>query len=118
MSTIRKHQPTGSGPCVKQTVTATVVTASGDRYVATNHCMNPQAECPRGDMPTGVGYELCRSVCKQDAHAEVNAVQFAGAEARGATLYLEGHTYACESCKAAARDAGIKQVIIGAPATS
>ena len=111
---IRKHQPTGSGPCVKQTVTATIVAANGDRFIATNHCMNPQKKCPRGDMPTGVGYELCKSICQQTAHAEVNAVSFAGEAARGATLYLEGHTYACESCKTSVRSAGIERLIVGA----
>lgn len=105
--------PEGSGPCVKQTVTATVVTADGTRYVATNHCMNPQTECPRADMPTGVGYELCKSVCQQPAHAEVNAINLAGDAARGAVLYLEGHTYACEACKSAAEQAGIARIVMG-----
>jgi deoxycytidylate deaminase len=104
--------PEGSGPCVKQTVTATLVTPSGDRYVATNHCMNPQSTCPRGALPTGVGYELCRDVCKQDAHAEVNVVRFAGDAARGAKLYLAGHTYACEPCKEAAAEAGVTEIVI------
>lgn len=107
--------PTGSGPCVKQHVTATIVTTDGDRYVGTNHCMKPQAVCPRADLPTGVGYELCKSVCAQTAHAEVNAVRLAGKEAIGATLYLEGHTYACDPCKATAASAGIVEIIIGSP---
>ncbi|MEM5371319.1 hypothetical protein V4C53_35540 [Paraburkholderia azotifigens] len=115
MNIVRKLQPRGAGPCVKQTVTATVVTPSGDRYSATNHCMNPQTECPRAGMPTGVGYDLCVSVCQQTAHAEMNAVRFAGDAARGATLYLQGHTYACDSCRAAAREAGIAWLVIGTP---
>lgn len=115
MKQVRKLQPRGSGPCVKQTVTASVVAPNGDQFIATNHCMNPQTECPRAGMPTGVGYELCVSVCQQPAHAEVNAVRFAGDAARGATLYLQGHTYACDSCQAAAREAGIVRVVIGAP---
>ncbi|CAE6839498.1 hypothetical protein [Paraburkholderia nemoris] len=112
---MNKFAPAGSGPCVKQTVIATVIALDGERFVATNHCMNPQTSCPRAGMRTGAGYELCKSVCQQPAHAEVNAVAFAGEAAQGATLYLEGHTYACESCKSAARAAGVLEIVIGAP---
>lgn len=108
---VKRLAPVGSGPCVKQTVTATVVSTTGAHYVATNHCLAPQSSCPRAGMPTGVGYELCRDVCNQPAHAEVNAITFAGKHAKGATLYLEGHTYACESCKEAAEKAGVVNIV-------
>lgn len=101
-----------SGPCVKQTVTAVVAALDGTRYVGTNDCLNPQTTCPRAGMPTGEGYELCKSVCQQTGHAEVNALRRAGRNARGATLYLTGHTYACDSCKAAATKAGIRTIVI------
>lgn len=104
-----------NGPCAKQTVFATILTPDGRRFISTNYVANPQPVCPRGDMPTGVGYELCKSVCQQGAHAEVNAIREAGGNARGATLYLEGHTYACEPCKAAAEAAGIVEIVIGGP---
>jgi hypothetical protein len=109
------NAPEGSGPCAKQTVTATVVAKNGARYVGTNHCMNPQTVCPRGGMATGQGYELCKSVCQQHAHAEVNAILLAGGAARGASLRLEGHTYACESCKEVARKYGIAGIVIEEP---
>lgn len=112
---VKRLKPEGAGPCVKQTVTATVVSKKGVHYVATNHCLTPQATCPRAGMPTGVGYELCRDVCHQPAHAEPNAIKLAGKHARGGTLYLQGHTYACEPCKAAAAAAGIVEIIIGPP---
>lgn len=102
-----------NGPCVKQTVTAAVVAPDGRRWVATNHCERPQTVCPRAELPTGVGYELCRSVCQQPGHAEVNALALAGLGALGATLYLEGHFYACDSCKTAAQNAGISNIIVG-----
>lgn len=108
-------RPDGSGPCVKQTVVATIIDLDGVRHVASNHCLTPQQTCPRAGMATGVGYELCRDVCHQPAHAEVNAVRLAGEKCKGATLYLEGHTYACEPCKQVAREAGIVEVVIGAP---
>jgi deoxycytidylate deaminase len=103
------------GPCAKQTVVATIVTPDGRRFVGTNYCENAQQVCPRAGMPTGQGYKLCRDVCRQPAHAEVNALASAGAAAAGATLYLQGHTYACASCLACCESAGIVEVIIGAP---
>lgn len=110
--------PVGSGPCVKQVVKATVIALDGERFVGMNHCMKPQTTCPRAGMPTGVGYELCKSICEQDAHAEVNAVRLAGPAAIGATLYLEGHTYACQSCQDAAKAGGIAEIIVGQPPES
>lgn len=103
------------GPCAKQVVTATIVTRDGKRFVGTNYCNRPQQVCPRAGMATGVGYELCKSVCDQQGHAEVNALFQAGETAEGATLYLEGHSYACDSCKAAADAGGIERIIIGKP---
>lgn len=103
------------GPCAKQVVTATIVTPDGERIVGTNHCLNAQDVCPRGNMPTGVGYEKCRDICQQPAHVEINAIAAAGDRARGATLYLEGHTYACMLCKSAAAGAGITEIIVGPP---
>lgn len=101
--------------CAKQTITATIITPYGDRFVGTNFARNPQPTCPRARMATGVGYELCKSICQQDAHAEINALAAAGDNANGATLYLEGHTYACEPCLAACDAAGIAHVYIEAP---
>lgn len=104
------------GPCVKQVVTATIITVDGRRFTGTNHCLNAQTTCPRADLPTGVGYEMCRDICQQPAHAEVNAIRKGRRYTfEGATLYLEGHTYACDSCKAAAAAAGIREIVIGAP---
>jgi deoxycytidylate deaminase len=115
MTTTTTNAPPGAGPCAKQQVKATIIALDGRRFVGTNHCMKPQAVCPRADMPTGVGYELCKSVCEQEAHAEVNATRIAGEAARNATLYLEGHTYACQPCQSASHAAGIAEIIIGAP---
>lgn len=101
--------------CAKQTVTATIITADGLRFVGTNFASSPQPACPRGDMPSGQGYELCVSVCQQRAHAEVNAIAEAGEQARGAVLYLEGHSYACAACTAACAAAGVVEIIVAAP---
>lgn len=102
----------GNGPCAKQVVTATVLAQNGARFTATNHCDTPQDTCARAGMPTGQGYELCRSVCGQRNHAEVNAIKLAGEHAKGAALYLEGHTYACQPCTKEAEAAGIRVIVI------
>lgn len=41
------------------------------------------------------------------------ALALAGKKAKGGTLYVEGHTYACDPCLRAAQDAGIVEVVLG-----
>jgi deoxycytidylate deaminase len=101
--------------CAKQVVTATIIAGDGRRFVGTNFALAPQPTCPRGDMPSGQGYELCNSICRQTAHAEVNAIAAAADAARGAVLYLEGHSYACAACTAACAAAGIDEIIVASP---
>lgn len=103
------------GPCAKQVVRATIISTDGARFVGENDCASPQVTCPRAGMKTGEGYHLCREICGQGNHAEVSAINVAGAEAEGATLYLEGHTYACEPCQSACKAAGILWIVIGSP---
>lgn len=105
------------GPCAKQTVTATIITKDGECFSGTNACENPQKECPRDvlGMKSGEGYHLCKEVCNQTAHAEVNAIKLAGEKANGSVLYLEGHSYACDNCKGHAESAGISEIKISAP---
>jgi len=100
--------------CAKQLVVA-VIKNKGRYWVGTNWCHNPQTKCPRGDMPSGEGYENCQQICKQNAHAEIDAIANAGENARGGTLYLYGHTYCCEKCRKAILKAGIVGVIYGFP---
>lgn len=102
--------------CAKQVVRATVKTAKGRYFVSSNYTeRSPDGGCPRSGMATGRGYELCREVCGQHSHAEINALRLAGPNANGATLFIEGHTYACEPCRQAASEAGIIEIVIGAP---
>lgn len=103
------------GPCVKQRVIATIITLSGKRFVGENDCANPQTVCPRAGMKTGEGYHLCSSICKQTGHAEENALKAAGRKAFGATIYIQGHSYACEPCKRACAKEGVVSLIIGNP---
>jgi len=117
-ASLETYVPVTRGPCIKQTVTATIIARDGRCFVGTNYCTKPQNTCAREGMPTGVGYDLCKSVCGQLNHAEVNAIKAAGEASLGATLYLEGHTYACDRCKASMSEAGITDYVIGAPPTS
>lgn len=104
------------GPCAKQRVICTIVAPDGRRWVGENECRNPQGACPRAGMPTGQGYELCKSVCEQIGHAEEVAATAAGRSAVGGIAYIEGHTYACAPCKAALSEIGVHDILfVGAP---
>lgn len=100
------------GKCAKQETIA-IIENHGQYWVGTNWCASPQDICPRKEMATGVGYELCKEVCQQGHHAEVDACIKAGDSAKGGTLYLIGHTYCCDNCKKVIDFYGIKGVIIG-----
>ena len=88
------------GPCAKTTVTCVIMTASGERFVGSNACANPQPVCPR---EPGEGYEKCVSICQQSGHAEREA----GDKAAGAHAFFHGNTYACKDCQEALYDAGV-----------
>ena len=100
------------GKCIKQETIA-IIENHGQYWIGSNWCNSGQKECPRVGLETGVGYELCKSICEQGNHAEVDACINAGANARGGTLYLLGHTYCCDNCKKTMSEFGIKKVIIG-----
>ncbi|WP_291732373.1 hypothetical protein [Leisingera sp. F5] len=88
------------------------MTKCGDYVVGENWCLNPQNSCPR--LPRE-GYEKCASVCRQIGHAEAVAVRLAGEHAAGARAYLEGHTYACQSCQEALFGAGVESLSVSPP---
>ncbi|MFA7287278.1 MAG: hypothetical protein WC055_00200 [Melioribacteraceae bacterium] len=98
------------GKCDKQTVLAVIVNKDKIFY-GTNNCLTPQEVCPRQNMESGTGYELCKDICQQTNHAEVNACVNAGEFAKGLTLYLFGHTYCCDNCKKVMDKYGIKEVV-------
>jgi deoxycytidylate deaminase len=105
----------GPGRCAKVTTTCLIVLPDGGPiFMGQNMCDSPQEECPRGNMPTGTGYDLCDSVCKQRGHAEKMAIKAAGnyGSLSGATLYLHGHYYICDDCQEAIDKAGIKKIVI------
>ena len=99
------------GKCAKQDVVA-IIKNGNKIFTGTNSCDNPQSVCPRDNMPDGIGYELCKSICMQTNHAEVNACINAGEYSNGATLYLIGHSYCCDDCKEFMKASGIREIII------
>jgi deoxycytidylate deaminase len=100
------------GPCAKTKVKCTIITRDGERFVGENLCGNAQSVCPR--LP-GEGYEKCKSICQTIGHAEEVALIKAGSKAKGARAYIEGHTWACQSCQILMFSKGIEAFTVGVP---
>ena len=103
--------------CAKQTVTAHIITAGDPACVVQgwNYCKTPRMSCPRGKMKTGEGYEMCREICQQENHAEVDAILNArtfGIDIVGGIMVIHGHTYCCDDCISTMRDAGLAGYIV------
>ena len=101
-----------TGLCAKVVTTATLIATDGRRFVGMNWCANPQHTCPR---TPGEDYSKCSTICGQYGHAEHMACLAAGTSAYGATLYLEGHTYACAKCTDDMHNFGVAEFIVGPP---
>lgn len=101
------------GPCAKRQVRCAIYPKGYAPIAGENECANPQAVCPR---EPGEGYEKCKTICKQQGHAEIVALERArqwGAEdLQGARAVIMGHYWICEDCGRALRDAGITEVVI------
>ena len=94
-----------SGCEKKQIAAGCYVKGKGFVY-ATNHCDHEGDVCPRMDMPSGEGYELCMAT-----HAESNlATMVRGEELKSEIAWVFGHYYACEPCAAALKAVGIKEI--------
>lgn len=65
----------------------------------------------RHNIPSGTQLERCRAV---GSHAESNAVVLAarnGQSTNGTTIYIVGHRFVCDQCKAIIANAKIEKVI-------
>jgi dCMP deaminase len=63
-------------------------------------------------IPSGTQLERCRAV---GSHAESNAVVLAaknGHSTNGGTIYITGHRFICNQCKAIIANAGIVRVVL------
>jgi len=66
-------------------------------------------------IPSGTKLETCRAV---GSHAESNAVTLAaknGHGTDGGTIYVTGHYFVCNQCKAIIANAGIERVVLETP---
>lgn len=107
----------GHLPCIKQSVYAMIKTVDGKMVFGTNKMLNNITICPREveGYATGTGYHLCKEVCNQNAHAEVDAIQNAHKKDMniiGSVLTLVGHTYCCDNCIQVMKENGIASVHI------
>lgn len=99
-------------PCVKQSVYAVVITADGREYFGANWMTSCDVTvCPR-ILANTTSYELCDTVCGQgtEFHAERQAMWSAyydNADLVGAEVFITGHTYCCDTCRAAMFEEGI-----------
>lgn len=98
--------------CLKQVVKA-LIYQRGEKLllVAYNDIENESvSECPRQGMLSGEGYELCKSICNQQGHAEIQAVDKAielGIDLSDCYLVIEGHSYICNECQSYMRKHGL-----------
>lgn len=97
--------------CAKVFIRCTLITPSGERFVGTNDCRNPQPKCPRHPKEDE---SKCRAICLQEGHAEEVAVRLAGEKAKGAVAYVE-HRHICEECQHIMYQAGVYGFYLGAP---
>jgi cytidine deaminase len=99
-------------PCTKQSVYAVVITADGRAYYGANWMTASDVTiCPR-ILANTTSYELCSTVCGQgtEFHAERQAMWSAlydDADLTGAEVFITGHTYCCDTCRAAMLEEGI-----------
>ena len=96
-----------SRKCAKRHVVA-IIEKDGKYYVGSDWCRNPQKKCPRSP---GEDYSKCKAICKQDGHAELDAIKNAKGDTKGGIMYLIGHDHCCEPCLAVMKKAGIETVI-------
>jgi deoxycytidylate deaminase len=112
-----KKDSHGYHACVKQSVYAMIKTKDGTEIFGSNKMLNDITICPReiAGCVSGEGYHMCKDICNQIAHAEVDAINNSinsEISIYGATLTLVGHTYCCENCTNTMKKHGIETVII------
>lgn len=114
------------GPCAKRVVSCEIevvdVFCGVHRFIGRNDCENPQPVCPR--LP-GEGYEKCKTVCRQQGHAELQALrkfnvwvaQHPGdlEHAYNVRATVKGHTYICRDCQEAMYASGLKWLRVEQP---
>lgn len=102
--------------CLKQVVKASLVRDGEVVVVAFNDIANDDVvQCPRADRESGEDYLWCSQLCRQDGHAEIQAIKrakYLDINIRGCTLVLEGHSFICEECQKQLIEAGVKEWVL------
>ena len=112
MRTSRGYFTLAQNKCAKKEVTAVLITKDGGDpsfFIARNLCSNGQEVCPREE---GEDYTKCKTICKQEGHAEVVVLKKAKKRAINSIIVLMGHDHCCEDCIDAMKKAGVSEVII------
>jgi deoxycytidylate deaminase len=99
-------------------LTVTLLAKDGELLgLGTNAAYHLRHGCRRlkHDLPTGVGYDRCPG-CRPPNHSEQQALAQAAHEDKdenlpGATAYLYGHWWSCQSCTQALETAGVKRIV-------
>lgn len=103
--------------CLKQPVYAIIINEQNEILIGSNNINNKIDICPRvlNNSKTGEDYHLCKEICNQNNHAEVDAINRGKDfeyDFKNSTLYLIGHTYCCDNCLKHIKEVGINKIII------
>lgn len=96
--------------CLRRQVYAVIETIDKQYIWGKNAIRNNPGICPRVSKEN---YIKCKSVCNQEYHAEVAAIEKAkelNINIEGSKIYLLGHYRCCSSCVQSMDIAGIKEV--------
>lgn len=93
--------------CAKRLVVA--IPKKGRRHwIGFNQTGVPSLACFK--TWSGEPFGICDMHCGGVLHAEIDALNKAGRHARGATLYLMGQSFCCQSCTLALKEAGVVDI--------
>lgn len=96
-----------SGCAKKKIGAATYV--NGVLFTAFNSCQFEGDGCPRLNLPTWVGYELCKATHAEETLATLLREMECTSDG---VAWVFGHYYACEPCASALKVIGVKEIRI------
>jgi hypothetical protein len=104
-------------PCKRKNVYALLLLPTGEYYTGQNLRLNDIDMCPRYSAAPSEMYTICQTVCDTIGHAEAVAIALAlerhdAEELGGSKMWIFGHNYQCENCKALCAKYGITVVSI------
>jgi hypothetical protein len=76
-----------------------------------NYCNTPQKLCPRTGSESGIGYDLCKSICNQQYHAEIDDIHNINESSNPITMILINHHYCCDNCLNKLKEIGVRNFI-------